>query len=64
MYTVYANNYFKTIEFERSFLSEKSAIFTFETAMKCVDCASACIIDATTGEVLRDWEKGKLEIYK
>lgn len=63
MYTVYAYNYLKTIEFERSFLNEELAIMIFETAIKCVDCANACIIDATTGEVLRDWEEGKLEIY-
>ena len=63
MYTVFANNHFETVNFEQSFLEYTLAEMVFKTACKCEDCASAMMMNALTGEVLADFNNGKITTY-
>lgn len=56
MYTVIAENHVETVKFEENFLELAYAELAFNTAKKCVDCKWAILIDALTGEVLKDWD--------
>lgn len=55
MFTVFAFNHANTVDFEKSYLEWDYALQIFNTATKCEDCRSAFIIDATTGELIMDW---------
>ena len=59
MYTVTAINHFDNIVFEQNYLEFGYAYLAFNTATSCVDCASAIIIDALTGEILDEWYSNK-----
>ena len=56
MYEVIANNKIDTIKFDEYYMDKDYARLTFDTAMKCVDCAEVILMDATTGEILLSWE--------
>ena len=56
MYTVFANNHFRTVEFEESYLEFNLALFAFNAAVKCADCENAILIDALTGEIIMAWD--------
>jgi hypothetical protein len=55
MYTVYATNHFGNVTFEHTYLEFALALQIFKIACKCDDCECASIIDATTGEVITEW---------
>lgn len=59
MYIVYANNHFGTVSQEWYILEKKYAIDTFNNAARCIDCASAQLVDGMTGEVLLEYEYAK-----
>lgn len=61
MYTVYAKNHALTINFEETYLDLDLALFTYDTAKKCEDCASVDLMDALTGEILKNWDYRKGE---
>ena len=55
MYTVYAKNFAHTVEFEETYLELEYALQIYKTAKSAVDCESVGLLDATTGEILKDW---------
>lgn len=59
MYTVTAHNHFKTINFEETYLEFDLALFAFNTAVECVDCENAMLMNALTGEIIMAWEYNK-----
>ncbi len=62
MYEVYAVNHTRTTKFEERYLDDGLAVNTFITATKCVDCSYAYIIEATTGEIIADYDYKNGEI--
>ena len=64
MYIVNAVNHQRTVEFEEYYLEHSYAVQMFNTATKCVDCASVALISATTGEIIAEWDyKNGLTIW-
>ena len=62
MFTVMARTHFgKT--WEMTCIDDEMAYMLFDTARKAVDCKNAVIVDATTGEILAEYENGKLTYY-
>jgi hypothetical protein len=66
MFEVIARNHFHTVEFDEFYLEKEYAVQSFETARKCVDCEYAMLLDALTGEIIRDYDgvAHKTEIYE
>ena len=64
MFTLFATNHFETVKFEESYLEWKLAEQMFYTAVKCVDCKEAVIMDATTGEILLEYDKNTITDYR
>lgn len=62
MFTVIATTNFGK-NWEMTCIDDELAYMLFDTARKAVDCASAIVIDATTGEVLAEYEHNKLTYY-
>ena len=55
MYTVYAKNYTHTVDFEETYLEFEFALQVYYTSRKAVDCESVGLMNALTGEILKDW---------
>ena len=64
MFTLIATNYFGTVNFEESYLEWELAEFSFFTAIGCVDCKDAMIINATTGELLLEYADKTITDYR
>lgn len=66
MYTINAINHIGNTRYEISVLEYDYAITLFNTAIKCADCAYAFIIDAATGEIVREWESktGAITVWR
>lgn len=66
MYEVYAVNHANTVTFKEYYLEHKLALDTFVIATKAVDCKSAYICNALTGELIAeyDYTKGKINWEK
>lgn len=56
MYEIYGINHIGTIEFHKYYMEAKLAKYIFTTLISCEDCAHAHVLDATTGEVLAEWD--------
>lgn len=64
MFEITARNHVNTVDFDEYYLDRELAITTFNTATKCVDCACAMLINALTGEVMREYDYYKgITIY-
>lgn len=57
MYQIIATDNFGTIQFKENVLDKTFAFYLWETARTCADCATADIIDLTTGELIIGWDK-------
>ena len=57
IYEVCAYNHDRTIEFDKKFIDGDYARFIFETAMECCDVWVVQMCDATTGEVIMDYNR-------
>lgn len=64
MFTLMATNYFGTVNFEERYLEWELAEFSFFTAIGCVDCKDAMIINATTGELLLEYADKTITDYR
>lgn len=56
MFEVTATNHVRTVEFDEYYLENDMAILAFNTAMKCVDCSHALLMNALTGEIMREYD--------
>ena len=61
MYLVCAKNHAHTVNFEETYLSLDYALSTYNTAKSAVDCESVDLLDALTGEILKNWDYYKGE---
>ena len=65
IYEIYAYTYDKKVEFNKKFLSYEYACDVFKAAMECCDVWLVQMCDATTGEIIMDYNRksGTLASY-